>query len=237
VALIVDAVSYVVSGLCVLGIRTRDSMTAKVRTAGGFWADTKVGFSLLRQDAVLRTVSLSSAVMNFFAQIQMVVYFLFMVEDLHFGPGLIGLLFGLSGAVGFVTAIMCDRLIRRQGLGTVLVIGQLVQAAAGACLAFAGGSRVSSIVLVLLGESLFAIGLSLFGVSYLTVRQLRTADDVRGRVIAASRFLTLSLLPAASLVGGTLASLVGLRQTLVIGAIGMAAACLLVVRRRVLDVH
>ena len=73
-AVAADALSYVVSAYCLLLIKVRDtgygrSVVDDERSwqLSAFWREIQVGFSLLRRDAVLRTVTRSNAIFNFCA--------------------------------------------------------------------------------------------------------------------------------------------------------------------------
>jgi MFS family permease len=228
-----DAVSYAVSALCLLRLRTRDAVRPAPDRAT-FWQDIRSGLPLLRRDRVLLTVTASNAVLAFFAQLQAAVYFVFLVRTLHLGAGLIGVLFLIAGGIGFGTALVCDRLAARIGLGALVVTGQVVMVAGGTLLAAAGGHIVARAGLIIAGEACFGAGMSLFGVGYSTLFQVRTADEVRGRVIGTSRFLTSSLVPAGAVLGGVLGVVFSVRLAMIVGAAGMACGLVLVLRRRVL---
>jgi len=65
----------------------------------------------------------------------------------------------------------------------------------------------------------------LYGINYLALRQAITPDRLLGRMTATMRFLTVAAAPLGSLAGGSLATLIGLRSTLlVIGVLGLALA-------------
>src|SRR5437879_4326226 len=134
-------------------------------------------------------------------------------------------------------AVLSDRLAQRFGIGRLIIAGQLIQAAGGLLLAVAGGRRLTASAIILAGEACFSLGLSIFGVSYISLRQARVEDEVRGRVVGASRFITTALVPAAALLGGAVGSLAGLRTTLLIGGLGMLAGAALILRRDLLDVR
>jgi hypothetical protein len=72
------------------------------------------------------------------------------------------------------------------------------------------------------------VGLSVFAVSYVSLRQARIDDEVRGRVVGASRFITTAFAPFAAVLGGAIGSLAGLRTTLAVGALGMLAGATLI---------
>jgi hypothetical protein len=72
---------------------------------------------------------------------------------------------------------------------------------------------------------LFDFGGVLWGINYLALRQAITPDRLLGRMTATMRFLTVAAAPLGSLVGGALASAVGLRATLAtIGVLGLVLA-------------
>jgi predicted MFS family arabinose efflux permease len=229
-----------VSAWCLLRLRTRDTARpVPGKAAGwtrlaGFWSDIRSGFPLLRRDRVLRAVTLSNTVLAFFAQLQAAVYFIFLVNTLHLGAGLIGVLFLLAGGVGFITAIWCDRLAARIGIGPLVVTGQVIMVAGGTLLAAASGPIAVASGLIIAGEACFGAGMSLFGVGYTTLFQLRAADEVRGRVIGTSRFPTSALVPVAAVLGGVLGVVFTVRIAMIVGAVGMALGLVVVLRRGVL---
>jgi predicted MFS family arabinose efflux permease len=179
-------------------------------------------------------VTVSQAVLAFFAQLQTAIYFLFLVRTLHIGPGLIGLLFLIAGGVGFLTAIWSARLARRMGIGRLLVTGQIILVTGGALLAAASGPRVMASAFIVAGEACFSAGLSLFGVGFTTLFQLRAADGVRGRVIGAAKFLTSAGVPVAAVLGGVIGGVFGVRVVMIVGAAGMALGLVAVLRSPVL---
>jgi MFS family permease len=239
-AVAADALSYVVSAYFLLRIKVRDtgyrrSVVDEKRPwqLSAFWREIQVGFSLLRRDAVLMTVTRSNAIFNFCAQIQSAVYFLFLTKDLHFGPSMISLVFTAAGVIGLLSAFGCNRLAARIGFGRLLIIGQLIMALGGALLALAHGSTLEAATYITGGEGCIGIGLILFGVGYTTLFQLRTEDEVRGRIIGAARFITAASVPFAAIIAGVIGSSFGLRTALIVGAAGMALGLAAVLSPRV----
>jgi MFS family permease len=236
VAVAADAVSYLVSALCVMRMRARDAVHSTVRLGGwsAFWAATRSGFPLLWRDRILRSVTLANAVLAFFAQLQAAVYFLYLARTLHLSPTAIGLVFTASGVIGFAAALGAGRLAERLGLGRLIVVGQLVLIAGGALLAAASGPRLVAAGFIVAGEACFSAGMAIFGVGYTTMFQIRTTDAVRGRVLGAAKFLSAALIPVAALAGGAVAEAYGLRTAEIVGAIGMASGLVAVLRRPVI---
>jgi MFS family permease len=228
-AIVLDAVSYLVSALALSRIPV--PVRRPPATERGIWAGIKEGFVLLWQDPLLRISTVSIAIVTAFSQLQMAIYFLFLGTTLHMSVAVIGVVFAASGVAGFVSALLTSRLAGRFGLGRVIVVGQLIQAAGGVLLAVAAGSQFSAALIVLAGETCFAVGGSLFVVGFTSIRQQRAPQADRGKVIGASRFMTAALVPVMGLLGGVLGSVIGLRGSLAVGAAGMIAGALLLLRR------
>jgi len=77
---------------------------------------------------------------------------------------------------------------------------------------------------LMLGAALlvFNFGAVLYAINYLALRQAITPDRLLGRMTATMRFLTVAVAPLGSLVGGALATAVGLRATLLtVGVLGL----------------
>ena len=69
---------------------------------------------------------------------------------------------------------------------------------------------------------LFDFGAVLYAINYLALRQAITPDRLLGRMTATMRFVTVAPAPLGSLVGGALATVIGLRATLLtVGALGL----------------
>jgi len=59
-----------------------------------------------------------------------------------------------------------------------------------------------------------------------SIRQVMVPDHLRGRAGATARFVAMGVVPIGALLGGVLGESIGLRQTLVLAAIGEIAAAL-----------
>lgn len=236
--LVLDSLSFFASALLLRRIRltgtSAESRGLKVPSSGWlkrFWADTKTGLLALWRNAVLRSMSLSYASLTLFARIQTAIYLLFLVRVEHFSATLIGLVYALSALVAIAAAVLGGGLTERFGVGRVVVMGQTAIVVGGVLLSTVAGSKLQAAGTMLLAESFFALGISLYSVASRTLLQTRTETVMRGRVIGASQVLGGLMIAIAGVVGGGLSTAVGLRGTLIVGAAGMAASLALVVRR------
>jgi MFS family permease len=172
-----------------------------------------------------------SALTQFFGRMMTAVLLLYLVRELHLAAALIGTLFS-AGGVGFLLgAAVAPRLAAVAGLGRTL---------AGAAVVVS----VSPLALVLAPRPYAALGvvawLFLYGVAALTwsvnsisLRQAVTPAVLRGRVAASMRTASWGVIPIASLLGGFLGGTIGLRPTILVGALGTLLAFLPVALSRV----
>jgi MFS family permease len=124
-----------------------------------------------------------------------------------------------------LASVFAERLSVRIGVGPVIVAGLMITAAGWQAFGLLGGS--SWVAMLALGAAMlvFDFGAILYAINYLALRQAITPDRLLGRMTATMRFLTVASAPLGSLVGGALATAIGLRGTLlVVGALGLALA-------------
>jgi predicted MFS family arabinose efflux permease len=71
---------------------------------------------------------------------------------------------------------------------------------------------------------LLMVGVPIYNINQLTLRQSITPAGLRGRVNATNRVLVWGTMPVGSLLGGFLGQSIGLQPTIIVGAIGMLLA-------------
>jgi MFS family permease len=177
----------------------------------------------VRASPVLGPVTLYLGAVNLVMSAFETAFLVFLVRDLHLGPGAVGLVLGL-GNVGLVLgAATSSRLARRLGIGPVLVLGAAVQVVGLAVPPLTRAGPVAVPVLVA-GQVLFSTAVLWFNVQSISLRQTLTPEPVLGRVNAAVRLVGFGTIPLGSAAGGLLADALGLRPTMLL----MTAAALLV---------
>jgi MFS family permease len=225
-AIVADAVSFVASALFLGAIRREEKpLQREQRTR--LRVDIAEGLRYVLMHPVLRPSMAFVAVVNFFGQVLSSILLVYAVRDLQLSPAEIGFGFGL-GNVGFlIGAALSTRISNRVGVGRTLV---------GA--AALGGWPLLLVPLapqaVALPILIAAFALSSFaGVVYnvvgLSLMQAITPGRLLGRMNASRRFVVWGTIPLGALAGGALASVIGLRETLFVGAIGASVAFLPVV--------
>ncbi len=134
------------------------------------------------------------------------------------GPALGGgLVLAALGPGALLGAVFSARIPRRFGFGRVMIL-----AAVGADVAMVVVPVFTPEPVVLIAVNVvFGALTQLIDVSTTTVRQAITPLDAQGRVVAALNFLGLGLAPVGSLLAGAVAEVLGVREVLLICALGM----------------
>ena len=143
------------------------------------------------------------------------------MREVHASPGVIGLLFTMGGLGGVLGAFAAGPMARRLGGARATVVG--IGASVGALLI---PLTMPGAGLLFFGLGLFAVGFSavVYNVNQVSFRQRLCPDRLLGRMNASMRFVVWGVLPIGALIGGVLGSVLGLRPTLWIGAVGEAVA-------------
>lgn len=220
VAIVVDAVSYLVSAVCVARIENPGHRSAPARERR-FLQDIGEGIRVVFDRPELRALTTAATIGALAGQLQAVVLILFLVRDLELAPGVIGILLAVAGGAGILGAAVGVPITRRLGHGPAFIAGTLVSSLAGAVLALAGGPAPVVLAVVVVGRLLQGWGPTLYGINQQTLRQTLIAPDLLPRAQATWRFLVFGMQPVGALLGGVLGSFVGLRGTLVVGSVIM----------------
>jgi MFS family permease len=210
----VDAVSYLVSALSLLLIRTPEPRPEpRAEAASRGLRAAAVGFRQLRRSPVLGPVTLYMAAINLAWTAFETVFLVFLVRGLHLSGTTIGLALGV-GNLGLVAgAVTSAPLARRLGIGPVLLLGAAVQVLGFAVLALLPAGP-AAVPLVVAGQVLSTTGVLWFNVQSVSLRQTLTPPAVLGRVNAAVRLIGFGTIPLGAAVGGLLGDALGLRPTM-----------------------
>jgi predicted MFS family arabinose efflux permease len=154
------------------------------------------------------------------------VWILYLTQYLQLSPGLLGFIFACGGLGFLVGALLPDRITRRFGLGKAMIGGLLLTGSSDLLTPLAGGSWVVVTLTLITGQFFFGIGLTLFNVAQVSLRQAVTPDSLQGRMNATIGFMAWGLVPLGALLGGWLGETIGLRSTLFLGAGGEILAVL-----------
>lgn len=220
---VVDAVSFVWSGLWIRAIRHREPPMARApdRHLG---REIVEGVRYVARHPVLRPIALSTATTVLGQVGGMAVSVVFLVRDIGLSAGMIGLL----GTVGLVGALLSSgvarRLTARVGQARALVGGTLLLGLAFLAQAFTTPGWGLTWWVVSGFVASFCIILT--NVVTMTIRQTVCPPHLLGRVNAIMELMAWGVMPVASLLGGVLGSLAGTRVALLVSG-GVSALAVL----------
>ena len=215
VAVLIDAVSYLVSAWCVLRIRHREEKTA---VRGRFLVREGVAFVL--GHPVLRALAAAGALGNLGIVLVLTMLPVVLVDELALSAGVLGLFLASGGAGMLLGSLMARRLAARFGAGRVLLLANVLVAPFG-----------FGVVFVDRGAALWVAGAMWLVVTTKTgadnvlsvsFRQQVTPDALLGRVMATFRFLLTGALAVGAAAAGVLGESGGPRTALVAGACVLA---------------
>ena len=221
-AVLVDAVSYVVSALFLLAIRVAEPPPATPGERPGIAAAIGEGLRAVLTHPLLRVLAGCSATTNLFGRMFLAVYILYMARDLGLSAVGIGAVF----ATGGLGSLAAGPATRRFGPGPTMIGAQLVFGLTGLLVPLAVLVPRAAIAMVVAAEFGQWMSVIVYYVNAVSVRQALTPDRLRGRVNATMRFVAGGMLPIGALIGGALGTILGLPATLVVAAFGMLLAVL-----------
>jgi MFS family permease len=238
-AILLDAISYLVSAVFVTWIRRREPTVVPHDEATGprpsMRQEIAIGLRYVTGQRVLRALALTVALGYLFGTIADSILILFLVTERQFSPALIGLAFTL-GSIGVVSgALVANRLTRVVGVGPMIVFAAVAEGLSWLPVAIAPDS------LLFLGLTATIVALSFSGMAWnvnaMSLRQAITPAGMRGRVNATMRFISWSTIPVGYAVGGFLGGVVGLHNTIWIGALGVIVSMVPVALSPIWRIH
>jgi predicted MFS family arabinose efflux permease len=218
----VDAATFLLSAACLARIAQREP--PPVGSAAASWHDAWRGAAALARDRQRRPLVLADAAGAFALRVFAAV-FLFVIRELGFAPGVLGLVFATGGLASLGGAVAAPALGRRLGASRAVAAGLAITGIALLLVPLAHAATVGGIALLvaqqLFGDAAFTVA----SVHEVSVRQARLPPDLLGRANAAKRLLDSAAMLAGAFAGGVLGETFGLRSALVLaGCVPLLAA-------------
>ena len=154
------------------------------------------------------------------------VYVLYAITTLHISSGWLGHVYGGMGVGFFLGALLVHKAIRTFGMGPVIVGSAMIASCGGPFAPLAMGTGSAAVFLLMLGQFFFGLGMSMWSISTLSLRQAIVPDQLQGRVNATVRFVAWGAYPLGSLAGGIIGDRYGMQIALFAGSVGLIIAAL-----------
>ena len=228
IAILVDALTFVVSAVALLLIRRAEPPPVSEEHAGaeqGVWREIGQGLATLWRLPAVRAIAGATATELFFIHIFVAVLLLYFVRELNLPPVLMGALFAIGGVSALVGALFAGRVTRRFGLGRTMLGTMVLNRLATFFIPLAGGPLPLVSALVAAEQTSDGIA-TIYQINQTSLLQTIVPDRLQGRVNASLRVLEQAMILLGLLVGGALGQVIGLRPTLFVGISGALLAVL-----------
>lgn len=230
-AILIDALTYLASAVTLLFVqRTEPEPQPRAGPRKSLAAQIGHGLRLSVSNTYLRALGTEAAVYNLFNQMLWAVLILHLARGMHFHPLIIGVVLTMEGVGALLGSSVAARLGRRWGLGPTLIGSIVVANTAPLLIPAAPDGWVFAAPLIGVALMINGTGIVIYSIQAISVRQAAVTADVLGRTNASYRFTVTGAAAIGALTGGALGGLIGLRATMIVGALGTLAAMCFVIR-------
>ena len=229
-AILVDAISFGVSAVS-LGLIRRPEPARPARTSPTpIRHEILEGLRLVGRHPLLIPLTLRSIIAHVAGSFYGVLYTIYLIEDLHLSPLLLGVVVSAGGVGSLVGSVLASRVIGRLGFGPALIWAAIGASIIGVLTPLAGGPLQLAVLMVFLPQ-LVGDGLqTIEGVAELSLIQGVIPDRILGRVNATLEVFSHGIAyPLGALLAAALAGSIGVRGGIAIGWAGMAVSIQLLV--------
>ncbi len=250
VAFAIDAVSFGLSALALIGTKAAERSTVAVPTGAdptadrpsrsplrSILVDVRVGLAFVIDSPTLRTLTIGVATWNLFTSMSRAMFILFLLEVLGLSEVTIGLVTA-AGGVGILIGTLLPNVVTSHfGLGRGIVVALAVTVPGYLLVTAAAGPVWLTIGLLLAGYVAQELASSVADINQFSLRNAVTPDRLRGRVASAARVILRSTVPVGFLIGGIVADLAGLRAAMLLGVIGPLLFAALIARSPIMSLR
>lgn len=227
-AVLVDAASYLASGVLTATIRTVEP--APERQQRHLRRELGEGVAWVYRHRTLGPLAWSTHVWFLFFSVLGAVYAPFMLTTLHRSPLALGVTLALAGVGGLAGASASERVAARVGLFRTMAGARLLEAGGITVVALAAIAPGPALALLGVGQLLVGLGLGLEGPVDMAYRQGVTPDRLQGRMNTTMRSANRAVIVVGAPLGGLLADRAGSGVALAVSASGVALTAVLLSR-------
>lgn len=224
VAIAVNAATYLVSAVFLGAIRKAEAPPPHSGEAVSLRQDMALGLGAIFRDPFVRPIFVITLAEAFFGSFLAGLYVLYAIATLGLTPAMMGVTIAIGGLGALTGAVLGPILADRLGVGRTILLAALGYGAISVLIPLAQGEPWLAMVVLMVaqfvGDGLAVAG----GVIAVSLRQTVLPLSLMGRVGAAFHVGTGSLAVLGALLGGVLATTLGIRETLFIASAGLVLA-------------
>src|SRR6266699_1861799 len=245
IAIAIDACSFFASAFALSRIDHEEIIDKEIAKPSVL-ADIREGLHVVLRDSRLRMIAGSTGTSNFFSTALQAIVLLYFVLPSPAGLGVSKTLVGVTAGIIFrvasigalVGVAISGRVAKRIGVGPAIV-GSMLIGGLGAIPYYLSGSLTVSplftvagfdvnwnMLAIMGGQFITFIGVVVYNVNQVSLRQAIVPLRLQGRMNATMRFLVWGTIPLGGLAGGLLGTFLGLRSAIGIAILGGSLAFL-----------
>ncbi|MEV5379120.1 MFS transporter [Streptomyces nondiastaticus] len=221
-----NAATFLVSLLCLSGIRHREPRTpGAARRSGSLTGEIGEGLRLVARDPWLRTLTLFGATSNLALMGYQSILVVFLVRTVGLAPGTVGAVVAAAGSGGIAGAFLARRVAGRIGTARAMLLFELGVPACALLIPLSTDG--AGVLLYVTGGFCVAAGVVAGNVIKASFQQRYCPPGLLGRLTASTAFLNYGTIPLGALLGGALGDALGIRAAMWITTAGVPLAGLL----------
>jgi len=217
-AVLVDAASYLVSALFLGAIRTPEPAQRPALRTVPVWRAAAEGLRALLGHPLLRVIIVTSVLIQVFAAAVISQYVLYATRELQLTPSVIGLIFAMGGVAAVSGALLAGRVAGHIGVGNAIIGGWLLEGLARLLIPLAAGP--AAVFILVMAQMFMGATGTIANIHQWTLRQNAFPDHLQARVTGSHRFIVYGTSAIGALLGGLLATWLGLHTALVVCSVG-----------------
>ncbi|MDG9676231.1 MFS transporter [Micromonospora sp. DH14] len=213
-ALVLDALTFLLSAVFLLRIRTREPRVRRAQRSRSLRRDITEGLRFVIRDPYLRVLTVFGAASNIGLTGYQAVLVVFLVRELRLEPGLVGGLVGVMSAGGIIGALFATTVARRCGTARALLVAAALTGPPALLIPLAAPGI--GLAWPALGGLLIGLGVAIGNVVKGAFRQTYTPHHLLGRVTVSMHLLNYGTIPLAAVLAGAIGARYGV-QTAIVG--------------------
>ncbi len=221
VTILIDAVSYLVSGLLLATLRTPEPVD-RAQQPRHLGREVREGLSWVYRDRVLAPLTLTTHAWFLFNSMVTTIYVLFVIDELGIDAFGLGVTYAVGGVGAVLGATASGRLGARFDIGPTIIACRWLTPV-GYLLIPLAPSGGSALVLLCVAQFLFGLSIGVDSPIEMGYRQAVTPDGLLGRMNATMRSMNRGAIVIGAPLGGILADVLGYRPALWIAVAGLFA--------------
>ena len=239
-ALVLDAVSYALSALCLRGVGETPQAPNQA-AAPASWRESVrealQGLQTVRAHPALLALASIEALLAFCMALFGTSYMIYVSRDLGLPTGELGMIFALGGLGALIGASLAPWLGQRFGPGRTMALGLAALALGAVCIPMASGVGWVAIGWLVVHQIVGDAGHTVYSVHDRTLRQTAVPFELLARADAGIRGIGQCATLAGAFIGGALGTAMGTRAVLWLAVTAAIAASLLAWRRLTKPMH